>query len=116
MRVLASYTCILYGNFIFRIGCLGEKKHATCTIFSAFCTKPNDPLCYKRPRQSLYINLFHFLSPKWSSHFPQLSLSLSLSLFGAGILEKKRVRVTAHYAYVNVHNSRTISWIAASGQ
>ena len=34
--------------------------------------------------------------------------SLSLSLFGAGILEKKRVRVTAHYACVNVHNSRTI--------
>ena len=63
---------ILYGGFIFRIGCLGEKKHATCTIFSAFCTKPNDPLCSKRPPQSLYINLFH--SPKWSSHLPQLSL------------------------------------------
>ena len=46
-----------------------EKKHATCTIFSASCTKPNDPLCCKRPRQSLYINLFHSLSPKWSSHF-----------------------------------------------
>ena len=70
----------MYGGFIFRIGCLGEKKnkHATCTIFSAFCTKPNDPLCCKRPRQSLYINLFYSLSPKWSSHFPQLSLFTGL--------------------------------------
>ena len=48
---------------------------------------------------SLYINLFHSLLP-----FPQLSL------FGAGIVGKKRVRVTAHYACVIVHNSRTISW------
>ena len=47
-----------------------KNKRATCTIFSAFCTKPNDPLCCKRPRQSLYINLFYSLSPKWSSHFP----------------------------------------------
>ena len=70
-----------------------RKEHATCTIFSAFCTKPNDLLCSKRPGQSLYINLFH--SPKWSSHFPQLSLSL----------EQKRVHVTAHYACVNVHIS-----------
>ena len=44
------------------------------------------------------------------------TLSLSLSHFGAGILEKKLVRVTAHYACVKVHNPRTINWIAASGQ
>ena len=68
-----------------------KKKHATCTIFSAFYTKPNDPLCCKRPRQSLYINLFHSLSPS-----DRLMFRNSLSLFGAGILEKKRVRVTAH--------------------
>ena len=48
---------------------------------------------------SLYINLFHSLSP-----FPQLSL------WGWYCRTKKRVRVTAHYACVNVHNSRTISW------
>ena len=30
-------------------------------------------------------------------------------------LEKKWVRVTAHYACVNVHISRTIGWIATSG-
>ena len=39
-----------------------KKNHATCTIFSAFCTKPNNPLCCKRPRQSLYINLLAHLS------------------------------------------------------
>ena len=30
------------------------------TIFSAFCMKPNDPLCCKSP----YFDLFHPLSPK----------------------------------------------------
>ena len=71
MRVLAGmsvYTMALFSALDVSV----RKKHATCTIFYAFCTKPNDPLCSKRPRQSLYINLFH--SPKWSSHFPQLSL------------------------------------------
>ena len=63
---------------------LRKKKHATCTIFSAFCTKPNDLLCCKRPRQSLYINLFHSLSPSDRFIFRN-----SLPLFGAGILEKK---------------------------
>ena len=84
-----KYTMTLFSR---GTGCLGEKKNATCTIFSAFCTKPNGPLSCKRPRQSLYINLFYSLSPKWSSHFPQLPL------FGAGILEKTaRVTYTAHY-------------------
>ena len=76
-----------------------RKKHATCTIFSAFCTKSNGPLCSKRPRQSLYINLFH--SPNISD---RLIFRNSLSL------EKKQLRVTAHYADVNVHISRTILW------
>ena len=74
-----------------------RKKYATCTIFSAFCTKPNDPLCSKRPRQSLYINLFH--SPI-SDH-----LIFRNSLFR----KKKRVCVTAYYACVNVHISRIIN-------
>ena len=29
---------LIYGAFIFRIGCLREKKYATCMISSAFCT------------------------------------------------------------------------------
>ena len=65
-----------------------KKKHATCTIFSAFCS------CVANVHSNhytSYINLFHYLSPKRSSHFPQLSLS------SVGILEeKKRVRVTAN--------------------
>ena len=68
-----------------------KKKHATCTIFSAFCTKPNDPLCCKRPRQSLYINLFHSLSPS-----DRLIFRNSLPLFRAGILEKKNEYESQH--------------------
>ena len=116
MRVLASYTCILYEGFIFCTGCLGEKK--TCDLHDFLCIlhEPNVPLCYKRPRQSLYINLFHSLSPKWSSHFPQLSLSLSLSLslFGAGSLEKNEyasqhtMRVSTCIIHVQLTESRPL--------
>ena len=38
------------------------------------------------------------------------------SLFGAGILEKNEYVSQHTYACVNVHNPRTISWIAAFGQ
>ena len=68
MSVNIKYTVALFSALHVSVR---KNKHATCTIFSAFCTKPNDPLCCKRPRQSLNINLFHSLSP--------FSASLSLS-------------------------------------
>ena len=74
--------------------------------------KPNDP-CVTNVHGNHYISTYFILS-RLSD---RLIFRNTLSLFGAGILEgKKQVRVTAHYACVNVHNSRTISWIAASGQ
>ena len=67
-------------------------------------------LVFLLPRQSLYIDLFHSLSPSDRLIFRN-------SLFGAGILEKKNEYVSQlTYACVNVHNPRTISWIAAFGQ
>ena len=82
MSVNIKYTVALFSAL--DVSVRKKQQHATCTIFSAFCTKPNDPLCCKRPRQSLYINLFHSLSPS-----DRLIFRNSLSLFGAGILEKK---------------------------
>ena len=53
----AKYTVALFSPLDVSVR---KKKHAARTIFSAFCTEPNDPLCCK----SLYFNLFHSLSPK----------------------------------------------------
>ena len=102
MSVNIKYTVALFSALHVSVR---KKQHATCTIFSAFCTKPNDPLCCKRPRQSLYINLFHSLSPS-----DRLIFRNSLSLFGAGILEKKRVRFTAHLCLCHVNKLNRGLW------
>ena len=85
-----------------------KNKHATCTIFSAFCTKPNDPMCYKRPRQSLYINLFHSLSPKWSSHFPQLSIRGWYFRKKYEYVSQHTMRVSTCIIHVQLAESRTL--------
>ena len=97
-----KYTVALFSAF--EVSVKKKKQHATCTIFSAFCTKPNDP-CVANVHGNHYTSTYFILSS-----LVIISFSATLSLFGAGILEKKRVRVTAHYACVNMHNSRTISW------
>ena len=87
MRVLAGK---IYGGFIFRIGCLREKKkNMRLARFSLHFARNRMTPCVANHYTSTYF-ILSLLSDRLS-----LSLSLSLSLFGAGILEKKkRVRVT----------------------
>ena len=77
-----------------------KKKHATCTIFSAFCKKPNDPLCSKRPPQSLYINLFH------SSD--RLIFCNSLSLEKNEYVSQHTMRVSTCIFHVQIAESRPL--------
>ena len=88
MRVLASYTCIKYGGFIFRIGCLGEKKnkHATCTIFSAFCRMTP---CVTNVHGNHYTSTYFILSRLI------VSFSATLSLRG-WYFRKKNEYVSQH--------------------
>ena len=78
-----------------------KKQHATCTIFSAFCTKLNDPLCYKRPRQSLHIN---------SRLSDRLIFHNSLSLFRKKIeyVSQHTMRVSTCIIHVQLAESRTL--------
>ena len=81
----------MYGGFIFRIGCLGEKKK--CDLHDFLCI-------FARNRMTPYVANVHgnhltstyFILSRLSDRLIFRN-SLSLSL----ILEKKLVRVTAHY-------------------
>ena len=87
-----------------------KKKHATCTIFSAFARNQMTP-CVANAHGNHYTSTYFILS-----RLVIVSFSATLSLRGWYFRKKKQVCVKAHYACVNVHNSHTINWIAAFGQ
>ena len=100
MRVIASYTCILYGGFIFRIGCLGEKKNnMRLARFS---------LHFARNRMTTCVTNVH--GNHYTSTYFILSRLTHLSLFEAGILEKSQhtMRVSTCIIHVQLAESRTL--------
>ena len=107
MRILAGmsvnikYTVALFSALDVSV----RKKNMPLARFSLHFAR----MCCKCPRQSLYINLFHSLAPKWLSHFPQLSLFRKK-------MSMCRTLLRIASACVNMHNSCTFSWIAAWSQ
>ena len=98
-------------------GCLGEKKkNMRLAGFSLHFARNRMPPCVANVHGNHDTSAYFILS-RLSDH---LIFRNSLSLFGAGILEKKKEHVSHvqhtienFSACVNVHNSRTISYIAA---
>ena len=82
----------------------GEKKN-TCALHDFLCIFARNRMTPCVPN----VHGNHYTSTYFILLSDRLIFRNSLSL------EKKRVRVTAHYACVNVHISRSISWIATSG-
>ena len=111
MRVLAGMSI----NIKYTVALIShEKKKKRLARFSLHFAWNRMTPCVANVHGNHYTStyfIFSRLSDRLTLIFCN-SLSLFLSLFGGWYFKKKWVCVTAHYASVNVHNSRTISWIA----
>ena len=61
MSVYIKYTCTVRWLFIFRIGCLGEKKHATCMRFSLHFARNRMTPCVPNIHGNYYTSTYFIL-------------------------------------------------------